>query len=161
MLQRVGGLARFGAAAGLVCSAAVAGGCADPASLGDVPNLAGAWAYNERITHQSNAVTCDRVGTLTFEQEGETVVGTYVRSASCIGAASTAVTESGTILQGQAVRGNLEFRVGDCQYRGAADQDSPGRLTGTVLCTPLSAPAPLQDASAGSWAADRLTEAGS
>ncbi|MBI2071531.1 MAG: hypothetical protein HYT81_00610 [Gemmatimonadetes bacterium] len=134
------------------------GGCSRSVDPEDLPDISGAWNYAETLTAERGAVACNMVGTLGFVQEGEALVGTYIRSVTCSGTQGvTSRGESGQIPSGRVSVTSIEFRLAGCDYRGAFTKLKPDRITGTTLCVSTALTSNTLDAAASSaWSAERL-----
>ena len=141
--------------------------CGDPVAVEDIPNIDGLWNYSESVTSQGTVTnqlalvtTCDRVGTLNFQQDGELFIGTFVRAQTCTASdlGTTAATESGLIESGRVIADIIEFTVRSCQYRGTLADEDGDLVSGTILCVTNGLTAETAETSAGSWTAQRLAE---
>lgn len=144
----------------LLLLAAAGWACADaPADPELLPDVAGSWAYTERITHNDGTLTCDRIGTLTIEQQDDVLVGGLTAGLTCTGAAPASSAQSLPIAEGLVREEDVEFRIGQCRYTGRFEDSSPPSMGGSAYC--VSDPASGADnvlGATGSWQASRLTD---
>lgn len=145
----------------VLAAVTVALACGDPLRPEDTPDISGAWSYSETASAGGGDL-CSFVGTLSFEQDGQIFVGSYVRTATCVdvGQSIQSTVESGPLSGGQVQERSLEFRLGGCDYRGTLSEREPDRLTGSSLCVgaaDVAATASVQPMT-GSWHAERLDD---
>lgn len=135
-------------------------GCGDAARPEEIPNIDGSWTYSETVSLDQGRGSCTILGTLSLVQDFDTFVGSFLRTVSCAGSNTPPSTrsESGSIPRGLVGKSSIQFRIGQCDYRGTIAKLRPDRLTGTTLCSQLSVASASQGSSAGSWFADRLTD---
>ena len=138
-----------------------AAGCSSSTAPQVLPDINGAWAYNETTTSgygSAGTEACSLTGTITFTQDSLTFVGTYNRTSSCSTAdtRTATTTEAGSIPRGVITEHGLTFRIGDCQYQAGVLDSLPNRLTGNTLCTEVDPVTLTAHGVAGSWLADRL-----
>jgi hypothetical protein len=123
----------------------------------DIPEIDGPWTYTETVSLDGGE-GCTTLGILSLSQDFDTFVGGFVRTITCSGPLTKPSTrsESGSIPRGRVTRSSIEFRLGDCDYRGVVATQRPDRLTGTSLCATLSLATSRAIGSAGAWLAERL-----
>lgn len=132
--------------------------CGESLSPEDIPDIDGTWTVTESVDSQSSS--CRFIGTLDVFQDGEHFSGQFSRTTQCVygDTPGTAAVQSGSIVTGRVGRETVDYRIGDCDYRGILESDKhPARMTGSILCTTLSLSGELLSAG-GIWQADRVTE---
>lgn len=145
--------------AALAASLATTAGCGDSVRPERIPDIEGSWSYSETVTLEHGTVSCNALGTLSLVQDFETFVGSFIRTLTCSGpqVPPSTRTESGSVPRGRVQTSSIEFRIGDCDYRGAVTTNFPRRLSGTSLCTRYEVTTASTAIGAGSWAAERVT----
>ncbi len=133
-------------------------GCREPVNPEDLPNIDGTWTMTETINWGGRS--CRFVGTMDIRQDGEDMVGRFTRAGQCsIGdlQGTTAAAQTGTTTTGRVGMETVDFRIGDCDYRGViVTPDEPDQITGTILCTTILLTGGISTA-AGTWTAARIT----
>ena len=103
------------------------------APSGPPPDVAGAWAFGQRLA--GGGSTCANHGTVTVSQNGSLFTGTYSQTGFCSGPGGTTDNSgSGDITSGRLIGAALQFSAGGCSYRGQVVADPPDGASGTVTC---------------------------
>jgi alpha-tubulin suppressor-like RCC1 family protein len=118
----------------LVPLLAVVLNCTDNNGPGGPPaDLAGAWAFAQRLT--GGGSTCKNNGSVTITQDGSSFTANYAQTGFCTGpTGSIDNSGSGQITNGRINGTHLQFGIPGCTYRGDAVGTPPDGATGSVTC---------------------------
>jgi hypothetical protein len=132
--------------------------CGESLSPDEIPDIDGVWTVTESIESITNS--CRFLGTVDIHQDGEHFSGQFSRTSQCSygDIPGAAATGSASIAIGRVGRETVDYRIGDCDYRGVlASGERPRQMTGSLICTTIHGSGQLSSAS-GIWQADRVSD---
>ena len=140
----------------LLCACVAA--CGEGLAPEDIPNIDGTWTVTE--SRESVGSSCLFIGTMDIVQEGELFSAQFSRTSQCSFGSipGTAAAQTGSIVAGTVGRETVDYRIGDCDYRGVLlTADDPEQMSGTILCATIPITGGILT-STGTWSAGRITD---